>query len=102
MGDLLALAFQADVTRVCAFVLANEGSNRPYPFIGVPEGHHDLSHHENNPKKKEKISAINKFHVRQLAYLLTKLKSIPEADGTLLDHCMIAYGTGKSAGNRHT
>jgi uncharacterized protein DUF1552 len=101
MADLLVLAFQADVTRVCTFVLANEGSNRPYPFIGVPEGHHDLSHHENNPTKKGKIRDINRFHVKQLAYLLTRLKSIQEGDGTLLDHCMIAYGSGNSDGNRH-
>ncbi|OAI52324.1 hypothetical protein AYO44_04760 [Planctomycetaceae bacterium SCGC AG-212-F19] len=101
MGDLLVLAFQADVTRVSTFVLANEGSNKPYPFIGVSEGHHDLSHHENNPKKKEKIRDINKFHVRQLAYILTKMKAIKEGDGTLLDHCMIAYGSGNSDGNRH-
>jgi hypothetical protein len=101
MCDLLVLAFQADVTRVCTFVLANEGSNRPYPFIGVPEGHHDLSHHGNDPKKKAKIRDINKFHVSQLAYLLTKLKSIKEGDGTLLDHCMIAYGSGNSDGNAH-
>jgi hypothetical protein len=101
MGDLMVLAFQADVTRVCTFVLANEGSNKPYPFIGVPEGHHDLSHHENNPKKKEKIRDINKFHVTQLAYILSKLKTIKEGDGTLLDHCMIAYGSGNSDGNAH-
>jgi hypothetical protein len=101
MGDLMVLAFQADVTRVCTFVLANEGSNKPYPFIGVPEGHHDLSHHENNPKKKEKIRDINKFHITQLAYILGKLKAIKEGDGTLLDHCMIAYGSGNSDGNAH-
>ncbi len=101
MCDLMVLAFQADVTRVCTFVLANEGSNKPYPFIGVPEGHHDLSHHENNPKKKEKIREINRFHITQLAYLLAKLKSIKEGDGTLLDHCMIAYGSANSDGNRH-
>jgi hypothetical protein len=101
MSDLLVLAFQADLTRVCTFVLANEGSNRPYPFIGVPEGHHDLSHHGNDAKKKAKIRDINKFHVGQLAYLLTKLKSIKEGDGTLLDHCMIAYGSGNSDGNAH-
>src|SRR5207248_4741172 len=84
--DLMVLAFQADVTRVVTFVLANEGSNKPYPFIGVSEGHHDLSHHENNAKKKEKIREINRFHVRQLAYLLTKMKEVREGDGALLDH----------------
>lgn len=101
MYDLMALAFQADVTRVATFVAANEGSNRPYSFIGVPEGHHDLSHHGNDQKKKEKIREINKFHVTQLAYFLEKLKSIPEGDGTLLDHAMIAYGSGNSDGNAH-
>ena len=101
MCDLIVLAFQADVTRVCTFVLANEGSNRSYPFIDVPEGHHDLSHHGNDPTKKSKIHQINTFHVKQLAYLLEKLKSIREGDGTLLDHAMIAYGSGNSDGNRH-
>lgn len=101
MADLMVLAFQADVTRVITFVFANEGSNKPYPFIEVREGHHDLSHHEGKEEKKAKIREINTFHVRQLAYLLKKLKSIPEGDGTLLDHCMIVYGSGNSDGNRH-
>ena len=101
MCDLMVLAFQADITRVCTFVLANEGSNKPYPFIGVSEGHHDLSHHGNDPRKKLKIRDINRFHTTQLAYLLTKLKSIKEGDGTLLDHSMIAYGSGNSDGNAH-
>jgi hypothetical protein len=99
--DLMVLAFQADITRVLTFVIANEGSNKPYPFIGVSEGHHDLSHHGNDLKKKQKIRDINTFHVRQLAYLLTKLKAIKEGDGTLLDHCMVAYGSGNSDGNAH-
>jgi hypothetical protein len=101
MCDLMVLAFQADITRVVTFVVTNEGSNRPYPFIGVPEGHHDLSHHGNDPAKKRKIRDINRFHVTQLAYLLTKLKGIREGDGTLLDHCMVAYGSGNSDGNAH-
>jgi hypothetical protein len=91
MCDLIVLAFQADVTRVVTFVLANEGSNRAYPFIEVPD----------DPAKKAKIRDINAFHVRQLAYLLEKLQSIREGDGTLLDHAMIAYGSGNSDGNRH-
>jgi hypothetical protein len=99
--DLLVLAFQADITRVCTFVFANEGSNRSYPFIGVPEGHHDLSHHQNDPAKLAKIATINRFHVSQLAYLLKKLQSLHEGDGTLLDHAMIVYGSGNSDGNRH-
>lgn len=101
MCDLLVLAFQTDVTRIGTFVLANEGSNKPYSFIGVSEGHHDLSHHGNDQKKKEKIRDINTFHVSQFAYLVKKLKSIPEGDGTLLDHCQIVYGSGNSDGNAH-
>lgn len=101
MCDLTALAFQADITRVITFVLANEGSNRAYPFIGVPDGHHDLSHHGNDATKKQKIRDINRFHAEQLAYLLQKLNSIPEGDGMLLDHSMIVYGSGNSDGDRH-
>ena len=101
MADLMVLAFQADITRVCTFVLANEGSNKPYPFIGVSEGHHDLSHHGNDVKKKAKIRDINTFHVKQLAYLLGKLKATKDGAGSLLDHCMVAYGSGNSDGNRH-
>jgi hypothetical protein len=101
MADLMVLAFQADVTRVSTFVLANEGSNKSYPFINVRDGHHDLSHHGNDAVKKQKIRDINTFHTKQLAYLLGRLKSIPEGDETLLDHCMIAYGSGNSDGNAH-
>jgi len=101
MGDLMVLAFQTDVTRVATFVVANEGSNKPYAFICVPEGHHDLSHHGNSHEKKEKIAKINTFHVTQLAYVLGRFKAVREGDGTLLDHCMIAYGSGNSDGNAH-
>jgi hypothetical protein len=101
MGDLMVLAFQTDVTRIATFVIANEGSNKPYAFVGVPEGHHDLSHHGNDKVKKEKIAKINTFHVTQLAYVLGRLKAVKEGDGTLLDHCMIAYGSANSDGNAH-
>jgi hypothetical protein len=101
MCDLIALAFQADVTRICTFLFANEGSNRSYSHIGVPEGHHDLSHHGNDAQKQEKIQKINDFHIRQFAYLLEKLKAMPEGGGTVLDHCMIVYGSGISDGDRH-
>jgi len=101
MCDLIVLAFHADVTRVVTFVLANEASNKPYPFIQVPEGHHDLSHHGGDAAKQAKLRLINIFHTRQLAYLLTRLNQIPEGDGTLLDHAMIAYGSGIHDGNAH-
>ena len=69
------------MTRIGTFMFANEASNRAYPFLSVPDGHHDLSHHGNDPRKHEKIKAINRFHVEQFAYLLGKLKSMKEGDG---------------------
>lgn len=101
MQDIMALAFQTDTTRVTTFVVANEGSNRSYAFLGAPEGHHDLSHHGNDAGKHEKIRKINRFHIEQFAHLLTKLKGIKEGNGTLLDNCMLIYGSGISDGDRH-
>jgi hypothetical protein len=99
--DVLALAFQTDQTRVATFALANEGSNRAYRSVGVGEGHHELSHHQNDAKKQEKLRKINRFHITQLAYLLGKLQSMKEGDGTVLDNTVIVYGSGNSDGNRH-
>jgi hypothetical protein len=101
MFDVMALALQTDSTRICTFMYANEGSTRPYPTIGVPEGHHDLSHHGGDAKKHEKIRRINRFHVEQFAYLLGKLKAIREGEHSLLDNVSIVYGSGISDGDRH-
>lgn len=101
MCDLLVLGFQADLTRVATFMFANAGSNRSYSFIDVPEGHHDLSHHGGNAEKQAKISKINQFHARNLAYILDRMKAIREGDGTMLDQAMIAYGSGIGDGNAH-
>jgi hypothetical protein len=101
MSDMLVMAFQTDTTRVSSFIFANEGSNRSYPFIGVSEGHHDLSHHQDEADKIAKLAAINLFHTERLAYLLNKLSSITEGESTLLDNCMIVYGSGISDGNKH-
>ena len=101
MFDLMVLAFQGDVTRVATFMYANEGSTKSYAFMGVPEGHHDLSHHGGDAQKHAKIQKINTFHIEQFGYFLDKLAAIPEGDGTLLDHSMITYGSGISDGNRH-
>lgn len=101
MFDLLALAFQTDSTRIATFMLANEGSNRAYSLIGVTEGHHDLSHHGGDKNKHEKIKAINRFHISQLAYFVDKLKAVKEGAATLLDNCMVVYGSGISDGDRH-
>jgi hypothetical protein len=101
MGDLMVLAFRGDLTRVSTYVFANEGSNRSYSFLNVPEGHHDLSHHGGDKKKQEKIRQINTFHTTQLAYILGKMKAVKEGDGTLLDNVMLVYGSGIGDGNRH-
>ncbi len=101
MFDMMALAFQSDMTRVATFMYSNDGSNRSYSTIGVPEGHHDMSHHGGDKEKQRKVREINKFHVEQLAYLLEKLNSIHEPDGTVLDNSMIVYGAGISDGDRH-
>lgn len=101
MFDLQVLAFQTDTTRISTFIMAHDGSNRQYPFIGVRDGHHDLSHHGGDAEKQAKIAKINRFHMSQFAYFLGKLKSIREGEGTLLDQCLIVYGSGLGDGNRH-
>ncbi|MBN9122742.1 MAG: DUF1552 domain-containing protein [Planctomycetes bacterium] len=102
MCDLMVIAFQTDLTRVVTLPFANEGSNRPYKMIEVPEGHHDLSHHGNDAKKLDKIAKINKFHMEQFAYLIGKMKAVKEPNGTtLLDNVMVMYGSGNGDGNRH-
>jgi len=101
MMDLLTLAFQTDSTRVATVLLALEQSPRAYPEIGIPEAHHGLTHHQGDKEKIEKVTQINCFHVKQLVYLLEKLRSTPDGDGTLLDHSMITYGSGLSDGNAH-
>ncbi len=101
MYDLMALAFKTDTTRISTFMLGNEGSNKSYPTIGVSEGHHQLSHHQNDQDKVQKIAAIDKFFAEQFAYFLKKLKETPDGDGTLLDNCLIVYGGAIRDGNRH-
>jgi hypothetical protein len=97
----MTLAFQTDTTRLITFMVAHDGSNRSYPFIGVPEGHHDTSHHGGDPLKKVKIAKINRFHATQLAHFIERLRANREADGTLLDSCLVCYGSGISDGDRH-
>ncbi len=101
MSDMMVLAFQTDSTRVATLMFANAGDNKNYRHIGVRDGHHDLSHHGRNQEKMEKIRTINHFHIQQLSYLLQRMKSIQEGEGTLLDHSMICYGSGISDGDRH-
>ena len=99
--DLAVLAFQTDQTRVATIVLGREGSLRTYPEVGVPDGHHPLSHHGNRPDWLAKLSKINQFHSQIFAQFIGKLKATPDGDGTLLDHCLIMYGSGLSDSNRH-
>ncbi len=109
MMDIMVLAFQTDATRVSTFIMGHDGSNRPYPKAtavgyesGISEGHHDLSHHRNEADKLAKLAIINRYHAMQFAYFLGKLKSVKEGNGTLLDNCMIQYGSGLSDGNSHS
>jgi hypothetical protein len=101
MFDLQVLAFQTDMTRVITFLIGRELSNRTYPGIGITEAHHSLSHHQSNAEKIEKLIKINTYHVQKLTYLLDKLRSTSDGDGSLLDHSLIVYGSGLSDGNRH-
>jgi len=101
MFDLLALAFQTDSTRIATFMLAHDGSNRSFSEIGVPEGHHSISHHQRNAEKLTKIAAIDRFYLKQFGYFLAKLKATKDGEGNLLDNSMIVYGGGISDGDRH-
>jgi hypothetical protein len=102
MFDLQVLALQGDVTRVITFQLARETSTRTYPEIGVPDPHHPLTHHGNNPEKVARMAKINAFHVSLFAYFLEKLKSTPEGNGSLLDHSLYLYGSGMGDPNVHS
>ncbi|QEG40001.1 DUF1552 domain-containing protein [Roseimaritima ulvae] len=101
MMDMITLALQTDSTRILSFMFTNAGSNRSYPDLGVSDGHHELSHHGKSADKQAKIAKINRFHVEKFAYLLDRMSSVPEGQGTLLDHCMVVYGSGISDGDRH-
>nr|WP_286177333.1 DUF1552 domain-containing protein [Rhodopirellula sp. JC639] len=102
MLDMIALAFQTDTTRVCTFMFGNAVSGRNFSFLdGVSGGHHDTSHHQNNEEKLRQYQLINRWHVEQYAYLLGKLRSMKEREGTVLDNSMILYGSGLRDGNSH-
>jgi hypothetical protein len=101
MFDLQVLAFQGDVTRVVTFQLLRETSNRTYPEIGVPDPHHPLSHHGNDPEKIERLSRVNRFHVSLFAEYVRKLAGTPDGEGSLLDHSAVLYGSGMGNPNVH-
>jgi hypothetical protein len=103
MFDMMVLAFQTDSTRVSTFLLANEGSNRSFSEIGIPEGHHYLSHHQGKQDMMAKIAEIDAFYMQQFAGFLKKMEETKDVDGnSLLHNSMIVYGCGNSDGNRHT
>ena len=102
MYDLLFLAFQTDSTRVATFLLAYESSNRTFPDIGVTEGHHNLSHHQNKKETLEKIAKIDLWYMQQFARFLERLEEAKDVDGrSILHNSMIVYGSGNGDGNRH-
>ena len=101
MMDLIALAFEAEITRISSFMMAREVSYRTFPNIGVPDPFHATSHHQDIPEKIEKLTKINIYHVGLVAYLLEKLKSRQDGDGTLLDHSLILFGSCMSNPNLH-
>jgi hypothetical protein len=100
--DLQLLAYQSDLTRVITFMYGREQTGRPYPQIGIPEPHHSLTHHQNDPVKMEKCTAIQTYHVKLFAAYLEKLRATPDGDGSLLDHVILLYGSGISNSDRHT
>jgi hypothetical protein len=102
MSDLIAIAFQADLTRVVTIMYSREGGNRTYPSIGVPDAHHGLSHHQNNSERITKLQKIDQHHVEMLAHFLGKLRDAQDETGSLLDHSMVLYGSSLSDSNRHT
>jgi hypothetical protein len=102
MMDLMVVAWQSDMTRVASFMLGREGSNRAYPEIGIPDGHHSVSHHGSDPEKVAKLLKIDQFHVTMFAYLLEKLKNTRDGEGTLLDHSLVLFGSSISESNTHT
>ena len=101
MFDLQVLAFRGDVTRVVTFQLARESSNRTYPEIGVPDPHHPISHHGNDPEKLAMLAKINQFHVSLFGYFLEQLAAVQDGEGSLLDHTLYMYGSGMGNPNVH-
>ncbi len=102
MMDLQVVAFQTDMTRVITFMLGRAGSNRSYRNLGISDGHHSITHHQNDPVKIDNVAKIDAYLVKTFAYYLERLKATPDGDGNLLDHCMILYGSGLSDANLHT
>jgi hypothetical protein len=100
--DLIAVAYQADLTRVASFIMIGEGTNRTYNHIGVPDSFHPLSHHADYLDRLEKLVKIQRYHMERFADFVTKLAATPDGEGTLLDHSMLLYGSNMSNSNLHS
>ncbi len=101
MFDLIALAYQADITRVASYIMVAEGTNRTYNHIGVSDAFHPLSHHANNKERIEKLVKVQRYHVERFAEFVDKLAKTPDGEGSLLDHSMLMYGSNMSNSDRH-
>jgi hypothetical protein len=101
MFDMIALAYQANLTRVFSFMMAAEGSNMTYNHVGVSDAFHPLSHHQNDKGKKERLVKIQTYHADAFAKFLTKLQAMPDGDGSMLDHAIFLYGSNMSNSNAH-
>ncbi len=101
MSDLMVVAFQTDMTRVITYMFAREGSNRAFPDLGVPEGCHVVTHHQNDPAKIAKAQVVEEFRAKSFAYLVQRMAEVQDGDGTLLDHTLLLYGAGIRDGNSH-
>ena len=101
MFDLMALAYQGNLTRVQSFMIAAEVSDQTYPWIGVPDAFHALSHHGNDPAKKARLSKIQRFHTQAFTRFVGKLANMPDGDGSMLDHSLLLYGSNMSNSNAH-
>ena len=101
MFDLQVLGFRADVTRVSSMIMSRELSSMTFAQIGVPEQHHAVSHHRNDPELIAKKAKIDIYQAQLLAYFLGRLKATPDGDGSLLDHSLVLYGGGMGNGNLH-
>jgi hypothetical protein len=103
MYDMMLIAFKTDSTRVATFVLGHDGDNRSFSEIGITEGHHDLSHHQNNPERVDKVAQIDRWYVEQFNKFLVRMDNTMDVDGhSLLHNTRILYGSGNADGNRHT
>jgi len=101
MFDMIALAFQANLTRIASFMMAAEVSNQPYNFIGISDAFHPLSHHQNNPQKMERLSKVQIFHTQMFARFVKKLSEMPDGEGSMLDNSILLYGSNMSNSNLH-